>query len=67
MLRVRTFDLLLVGFLLGPLEWGGVLVPASDKGFHCLNQHFDAGEGDSCNSLGCNDSMNKRSGCSCSE
>src|SRR5260370_28033134 len=35
---------LLVDFLFGPLEGGGVLIPASDKGFDRLDQHFDAGE-----------------------
>ena len=38
------FHLLLVDFLFGPLEGGGVLIPASDKGFDCLYQHFDAGK-----------------------
>ena len=37
------FHLLLVDFLFGPLELGGVLIPAGDKVFDCLYQHFDAG------------------------
>jgi len=36
------FHLLLVDFLFGPLEGGGVLIPASDKGSDRLDQHFDA-------------------------
>jgi hypothetical protein len=38
------FHLLLVDFLFSPLEGGGVLIPAGDKGFDCLDQHFDAGK-----------------------
>src|SRR6266404_4205429 len=38
------FDLLLVDFLFGPFEGGGVLIPASDKGFDRLDQHFDTGK-----------------------
>ena len=38
------FNLLLVDLLFGPLEGGGVLIPAGDKGFDRLDQHFDAGE-----------------------
>jgi len=33
-----------VDFLFGPLEGGGVLIPASDKGFDRLDQHFNAGK-----------------------
>jgi hypothetical protein len=36
--------LLLVDFLFGPLEGGCVLIPAGDKGFDRLDQHFDAGK-----------------------
>jgi hypothetical protein len=36
------FHLLLVDFRFGPLEGGGVLIPARDKGFDRLDQHFDA-------------------------
>src|SRR5271166_5764444 len=38
------FHLLLVDFLFSPLEGGGVLIPAGDKGLDRLDQHFDAGE-----------------------
>ena len=38
------FHLFPVDLLFGPLEGGGVLIPASDKGFDCLYQHFDAGK-----------------------
>ena len=38
------FHLLLVDFLFSPLEGGGVLIPAGDKGLDRLDQHFDAGK-----------------------
>ena len=38
------FHLLLVDFLFSPLERGGVLIPAIDKGLDRLDQHFDAGK-----------------------
>jgi len=38
------FHLLLVDFLFGPLEGGGVLIPASNKGLDGLDQNFDAGK-----------------------
>ena len=38
------FHLLLVDFFFGPLEWHGVLIPAGDKGFNGIDQHFDAGK-----------------------
>jgi hypothetical protein len=38
------FHLLLVDSLFGPLEGGGVLIPARDKGFDRLDQHFDAAQ-----------------------
>ena len=31
-------------FFFGPLEWDGVLIPAGDKGFNGIDQHFDAGK-----------------------
>jgi hypothetical protein len=37
------FHLLLMDLLFSPLEGGGVLIPAIDKGLDRLDQHFDAG------------------------
>jgi hypothetical protein len=31
-------------FFFSPLEWDGVLIPAGDKGFDGIDQHFDAGK-----------------------
>ena len=36
--------LLLVDFFFGPLEWDSVFIPAGDKGFNGIDQHFDAGK-----------------------
>jgi hypothetical protein len=51
------FHLLLVDFLFGPLEGGGVLIPVGDKGFDRLDQHFNASKA---GSLQCAEAQNAK-------